>query len=232
MGRKLYVLLLLLLCLCGVSYAQTGEIRGRVTEKGGAEGVPFASVAAMLNGVQVQATLTDFDGNYVIKPLNPAKYDVKVTCVGYTAKETRGVLVTTDKAAFVSFEMTKGVELKAVEITEYTVPLIDKGSPSTKKTVTYEEIQAAPTRDVNSLASTTAGVYQKDEGGGLNIRGAREDATTYFVDGVRVRGGTGLPQRGIEQITVTTGGLEAQYGDVTGGVIAITTRGASPELIR
>ena len=41
-------------------------------------------------------------------------------------------------------------------------------------------------------------------------------------------GGTGLPQRGIEQITVTTGGLEAQYGDVTGGVIAITTRGASP----
>lgn len=228
MGRKLYVLLLLLLCLCGVSYAQTGEIRGRVTEKGGAEGVPFASVAAMLNGVQVQATLTDFDGNYVIKPLNPAKYDVKVTCVGYTAKETRGVLVTTDKAAFVSFEMTKGVELKAVEITEYTVPLIDKGSPSTKKTVTYEEIQAAPTRDVNSLASTTAGVYQKDEGGGLNIRGAREDATTYFVDGVRVRGGTGLPQRGIEQITVTTGGLEAQYGDVTGGVIAITTRGASP----
>ncbi|MBP6009602.1 MAG: TonB-dependent receptor plug domain-containing protein, partial [Bacteroidia bacterium] len=112
--------------------------------------------------------------------------------------------------------------------TEYTVPLIDKGSPSTKKTVTYEEIQAAPTRDVNSLASTTAGVYQKDEGGGLNIRGAREDATTYFVDGVRVRGGTGLPQRGIEQITVTTGGLEAQYGDVTGGVIAITTRGASP----
>lgn len=228
MGRKLYVLLLLLLCLCGVSYAQTGEIRGRVTEKGGAEGVPFASVAAMLNGVQVQATLTDFDGNYVIKPLNPAKYDVKVTCVGYTAKETRGVLVTTDKAAFVSFEMTKGVELKAVEITEYTVPLIDKGSPSTKKTVTYEEIQAAPTRDVNSLASTTAGVYQKDEGGALNIRGSRDDATTYFVDGVRVRGGTGLPQRGIEQITVTTGGLEAQYGDVTGGVIAITTRGASP----
>lgn len=64
MGRKLYVLLLLLLCLCGVSYAQTGEIRGRVTEKGGAEGVPFASVAAMLNGVQVQANMTDFDGNY------------------------------------------------------------------------------------------------------------------------------------------------------------------------
>ncbi len=60
--------------------------------------------------------------------------------------------------------LSKGIELKEVEIVEYTVPLIDKGSPATQKTVTYEEIQAAPTRDVNSIASQTAGVYQQDEG--------------------------------------------------------------------
>ena len=161
--------------------------------------------------------------------MNPGKYDVKVTCVGYNPKQVNGVLVTADKSSFANFELGKGVEQKAVEVVEYSVPLIDKGSPSTAKTVTYEEIQAAPTRDVNSIASQTAGVYQKDQGDALNIRGSRSDGTVYFVDGIKVRGSLGLPQKGQEQITVITGGVPAQYGDATGGIISITTRGPSRE---
>jgi len=227
MGKKFYVALFVLV-LTGINgIAQTGEIRGKVTEKGGKEGIPFASVAALLNGTQVQATVTDFDGNYSIKPLNPGKYDVKATSVGYQPQEIKGVLVSTDKISFADFELGKGVELQEVEIVEYTVPLIDKGSPATQKTVTYEEIQAAPTRDVNSIASQTAGVYQQDEGGAINIRGSRSDATSYYVDGIKVRGGLGLSQKGTEQITVITGGVPAQYGDATGGIVSVTTRGPS-----
>lgn len=229
MGRKVYLPLLFLVFFSVSAWAQTGEIRGKVTEAGSKEGVPFASVAALLNGQQVQGTVTDFDGNFSIKPLNPGKYDVKVTCVGYNPKQVNGVLVTADKASFANFELGKGVELKAVEVVEYSVPLIDKGSPSSAKTVTYEEIQAAPTRDVNSIASQTAGVYQKDQGDALNIRGSRSDGTVYFVDGIKVRGSVGLPQKGQEQITVITGGVPAQYGDATGGIISITTRGPSRE---
>ena len=226
MGRKFYLPLVVLVFFGFSAFAQTGEIRGKVTE-GGKEGVPFASVAALLNGVPIQATQTDFDGNYVIKPLNPGKYDVKSTSVGYSAKQISGVLVTVDKASFANFDLVKGVELKAVEITAYQNPLIDKGSPATQKTISYEDIQAAPTRDVNSVVSQQAGVYQKDEGGALNIRGSRDDGTVYYVDGIKVRGNAGLPQKGTEQITVITGGVPAQYGDVTGGVISITTRGPS-----
>jgi sRNA-binding regulator protein Hfq len=230
MGRKVYVPLLLLAFFSTLSvFAQTGEIRGKVTEAGSREGVPFASVAALLNGTQVQGTVTDFDGNFSIKPLNPGKYDVKVTCVGYSPKQLNGVLVSADNIAFANFEISKGIEMKAVDIVEYSVPLIDKGSPSTAKTVTYEDIQAAPTRDVNSLASQAAGVFQKDQGDALNIRGTRSDGTVYFVDGIKVRGGLGLPQKGQEQITVITGGVPAQYGDATGGIISITTRGPSRE---
>ncbi|MFM2135573.1 MAG: hypothetical protein RL021_973, partial [Bacteroidota bacterium] len=230
MGRKVYVpLLLLAFFSCVSAFAQTGEIRGKVTEVGSREGVPFASVAALLNGTQVQGTVTDFDGNFSIKPLNPGRYDVKVTCVGYSPKQINGVLVSADNIAFANFELAKGVEIKAVDIVEYSVPLIDKGSPSSAKTVTYEEIQSAPTRDVNSIASQTAGVFQKDQGDALNIRGTRSDGTVYFVDGIKVRGGVGLPQKGQEQITVITGGVPAQYGDATGGIISITTRGPSRE---
>jgi hypothetical protein len=230
MVRKFYLPLILISFFALSAAAQTGEIKGRVLEKGSKEGVPFASVAALLGGAQVQATVTDIDGNYTIKPLNPGKYDVKATSVGYSPAQTSGVIVSTDKISFVDIELGKGIELKAVEIVDYTVPLIDKGNPATQKTVTYEDIQAAPVRDVNSIASQSAGVYQRDEGNDLNIRGSRSDATAYYVDGIKVRGsGVGISNKGTEQITVITGGLPAQYGDVTGGVISVTTRGPSRE---
>ena len=44
---------------------------------------------------------------------------------------------------------------------------------------------------------------------------------------MKVRGGLGVPQGGIEQITVITGGVPAQYGDATGGIISVTTKGPS-----
>ena len=59
------------------------------------------------------------------------------------------------------------------------------------------------------------------------MRGSRENATSYYVDGIKVRGAIGVPTSGIEQITVVTGGLPAQYGDATGGIISVTTKGPS-----
>ena len=40
----------------------------------------------------------------------------------------------------------------------------------------------------------------------------------------------GVPTSGIEQITVITGGLPAQYGDATGGIISVTTKGPSNKM--
>jgi outer membrane receptor for ferrienterochelin and colicin len=36
-----------------------------------------------------------------------------------------------------------------------------------------------------------------------------------------------IPESEIDQLQVITGGIEAQYGDVTGGIISITTKGPS-----
>ena len=183
MGRKIYLPLLIVSLLGLRSLAQTGELRGKVIEKGTSEGVPFASVVALLGGTEVQATSTDIDGNYVIKPLTPGKYNVKATCVGYTISEVSGIIVSSDKFTKVDIELPKGIQLPEAKV--FGIPLIDPGTPATQKTVTYEEIQAAPTRDVNSIASQSAGVYQRDDGDALNIRGSRSDATTYYVDGIK-----------------------------------------------
>ena len=83
MGRKLYLSLVVLILLVISASAQTGEIRGKITESGTSEGAPFATVTAKMNNSIVQGAVTDIDGNYVIKPLNPGRYDIEVTSVGY-----------------------------------------------------------------------------------------------------------------------------------------------------
>ncbi|MBK7967523.1 MAG: carboxypeptidase-like regulatory domain-containing protein [Bacteroidetes bacterium] len=231
MLRKIYLLTAAFLVATGfAAFAQTGSIKGKVLDKTTKEPLPFANVIVEMNGSQAGGAQTDFDGNFTIKPLQPGKYNLKASFVGYTAAEVTGVLVSADKITFQDISLPKGaVDITAVEVTSYKNPIIDKGNPSSQTTVTQEEIQVAPTRDVKSVASTTAGVFQKDEGDDINVRGSRSDATDYYVDGIKVRGSTALPQSGIEQITVVTGGVPAQYGDATGGIINITTRGPSKE---
>jgi hypothetical protein len=46
----------------------------------------------------------------------------------------------------------------------------------------------------------------------------------YIIDGVKVTGDPQVPQRGLEEIVVITGGIPAQYGDTTSGVVIITTK--------
>jgi outer membrane receptor protein involved in Fe transport len=230
MGRKFYLpFILAIFFAAGSAVGQSGEIRGKVMERGTREGVPFSSVAAFQNGAQVQATVTDFEGNYSLKPLNPGKYDVKATSVGFTAAEVQGVLVSADKSAFVDIELGKGVQLDSVIITGYKVPLIDKGNPATQKTMQFEDIQAAPVREVNAIAAQSAGVYTNGGDGQLYFRGSRSDATAYYVDGVKVRGNLAISNKAAEQITVITGGVPAQYGDLTGGIVSVSTRGPSKD---
>ncbi|MFN0187359.1 MAG: carboxypeptidase-like regulatory domain-containing protein [Bacteroidia bacterium] len=228
MIRNVYLTLVFLLVATAGSMAQTGSIRGKILDKATKEPLPFASVVAELNGTQIGGAQSDFDGEYTIKPLQPGAYTLKVTYVGYTDLVITGVLVSNDKISFQDLSIGKKVnETKEVEIIAYKVPLIDKGNTSVGATMTRDEIEAAPTRDVRSVASQAAGVFQKDDGEDVNVRGSRSDGTDYYVDGIRIRGSNRLPQSGVEQVTVIVGGTPAQYGDATGGIVSITTRGPS-----
>ena len=229
MIKKIYLLVIGLM-LTGVAVKaqnNSGSIRVTLKDKGNNEAIPFANVVAYQNGVQVGVGTTNMDGVADIKPLSPGKYDVKGVYVGYQASETKGVVVGEGKTAYVNISLSngEGVNLQEVEVVTYQNPLVD---PDTKSggVVTREDYQNMATKDINSVAATTAGVFQADEGKGLNVRGGRGTATTYFIDGIKVIGGAnGLPQQSIEQINVITGGLPAMYGDATAGVVSITTRG-------
>ncbi len=225
MIKKLLKTFSIIIASAGLLQAQNdAAIKIKLTDKSNKETIPFANVVVESGGIQSGIGTTNIDGEVMIKPLNPGKYNVKATYVGYQPVEIKDVILTVGKTAYLNVEMTAGQELGVVEVVEWTKPLID---PDTKSggTVTAEEYRHMATKSINSVAATTAGVYQQDEGGTLNVRGARTDGTVYYVDGQKVIGGNNVPQASIAQVTTIVGGTPAEYGDAVGGVISITTKG-------
>ncbi len=229
MLRKLLAVIALLgISNYSIAQSQSGTLKGTITEFDTGESVPMANIVIELNGTVIDGAVADFDGQYTIKPIDPGRYTVKVSFIGFATKEISDVLVSSSKITFINAALkVESDVLGTVELVEYVVPLIDPDKTGT--TLTKEAITALPTRDVQSVAAQTAGIFQEDEGGALNVRGARSDATFFYIDGVKVRASNKLPQSSIEQMTVITGGLPASYGDAMGGVISITTRGPSNE---
>lgn len=226
MLRKLFTTLSIIASVSLMHAQNESAIKIKLTDKANKETIPFANVVVEMGGIQVGVGTTNIDGEVMIKPLNPGKYNVKATYVGYQPFQIENVTVPVGKTVYLNMEMSVGAgqQLDVVEVVEYSVPLID---PDTKSgaTVTREEYQNMASKNVNSVAATSAGVYQQDEGGALNVRGARSTGTAYYVDGQKVIGSAGVPQSSVEQISTIVGGTPAEYGDATGGIISITTRG-------
>ena len=206
-------------------FAQQGALKGKIIDKNTKEPIPFANIVLENKGSMVGGATSDFDGNYTIKPIPPGKFDIKATFVGYKTSVTQGIVIGADKIRVYNIELTATSEmLEEVEITTYVVPLIDKDRTVSGATVTAEEIAKMPNRNASSVAASVGGVFSKDGERG-SVRGARGDQTATFIDGVRVTGMSNIPQSAIEQVDVILGGVPARYGDVTSGVINITTKG-------
>ena len=229
MLRKLLFTAAVVISATLMAFSQSGTLKGKITDKGTNEPVPFANIIIEQGGKQAGGTTTDFDGNYTIKPIPPGKYDLKATYVGYKPIMVTNVVIIANQITFQDLQMeSTSINIETFEVVDYKVPLISKDQTSTGGTMTSEEISKMPGRSAQSVAITVGGVFSQDGQMG-SIRGARSDGTITYVDGVRVRGSSAVPKAAIEQVTVITGGTPAQYGDATGGVLSISTKGASRE---
>lgn len=227
MLKNLLITLGIVLSSITLAYAQQGRLQGKVYEKDSREPVAFANIVLENGGTVVGGATSDFDGNYVINPIPPGRYDLKATFVGYNPVTVRGIVITGNQITFYDISMVStSIDLQTVEIIDYKVPLISKDQTTSGASVTAEEIKKMPNRSADAVAATVGGVFSADGERG-NVRGARSDATAVYIDGVRVIGNSSVPQSAIEQVDVILGGTPAQYGDATGGIINVTTKGPS-----
>ena len=75
------------------------------------------------------------DGKYTIKPIDPGRYTVKVSFIGFATKEISDVLISSNKITFIKAALKiESDVLGEVELVEYVVPLIDPDKTGTTKT--------------------------------------------------------------------------------------------------
>lgn len=220
------LLTITMLCCVGAVVAQSTVLQGKVKDSAGEELIG-ASVKVLKGTDMVRGAVTDLEGNFRFQ-LDPGTYNVEFTYTGYQTASVTGVKVLTGQINFLNQTMSDGsVTIDAVTITAYKVPLIEQDKTSGGQTLTSDQIKNLPTRSVNAIVATTAGTTSID-GGDINIKGSRTTGTNYYIDGIRVSGAP-PPVQDLEQIQVITGGLGAEYGDVTGGVISMVTKGPASD---
>jgi len=233
-----FLLLLVLAGISGVAMAQTSGIQGTLTDEKG-NPLPSAQVTVTQGGIQRGGTVTNFDGEYTVKPLDAGRYDVTFKWQNFQQSIT-GVIVNTDAISTVNNKLStsqvltgKGGQKEIVIIASRpnVPPLVDAKKPGGRSTKTSEQIEKMPTTNISDAASLSTQAYQSRNGASVGLGGARTSGTQYVIDGMIVSGGSiNPPQGSVDQVTTYVSGIPARYGDASGGLISITTKGATPVL--
>ncbi len=206
--------------------AQTGKIKGTVIDAEKEE--PIIGANVVLEGTS-RGAATDLDGNFFIIGVQPGKYNVVASAVGYHEMTYEEVVINIDRTTTLEFKLTPStMALPDVTIT-YEKPTVELGTTSSVQRITGESLQTSAVEDVTEVLQSMPG-FKLDEEGKIHIRGGRNSEARFVVDGIDSRDpitGEVLPINlnavNIQEIQILTGGMSAEYGQAMSGVVEITT---------
>jgi len=224
--RYRFAWLFMLLLFPVLASAQTGKIRGVVTDKNSGETIIGANV--VISGT-TRGSATNIDGEYIIIGISPGKYNLEVSYLGYKKVVISDVLVRIDLTTTQDFpleeETFQGEEITVVATKE----LVQKDVTASLASVGREQIQAIPVESLAEVVGLQAGVVDG------HFRGGRQGEVGYWVDGIPVtdvfNGGVGqnIENNSVQEVQVVTGAFAAEYGQAMSGIVNIVTRDGSNE---
>ncbi len=210
---KIVAVGLLSLCFMLTITAQTrpGSLRGVIVDANLSEPIPFATIVIYgKKGNVVTGGTSDVDGRYNINPIPPGIYDVVASFTGYASMKVIDIQINTNAIMYQNFELQEQSEMLQEVIIECRRPLLEKSKSSS--IITAEDIRFMAVRDIESLATPSAGITS-DVYPHAEVRGSRSEGTVYFIDGIMVHGSVNIPQAAIAQSPILTGGTPASIGD-------------------
>ncbi|HTG99665.1 MAG TPA: carboxypeptidase regulatory-like domain-containing protein [Vicinamibacterales bacterium] len=225
---------LLLVPATGAQAQTTGRILGQVLDAQGAA-LPGATVTVSSPNLQgVQTQVTDSEGNYRFLSLPPGRYTVKVELASFKTAEQPNVDVGLDKT------VTLPVTLQLASVTESVTVTAVSSTIDTTSTVTgvnagadlFERIPLR--RDFYAVARVAPGTTEDTVG--TVVYGSTGAENQYIIDGLNTTGvevgdkGKTLNFDFVQEVEVKTGGLPAEYGRMTGGVLNVVTKSGSNTL--
>ena len=210
----------------------TATITGIVKDK--KDNSELIGVNVLLKGTSLGA-VTDVNGKFVIKNVKPGEYSVEVSYIGYHKTLLTGIRIKAGETKELQIDLIPSSVTTDDVVIIGKKPLIDIDKAQSVNTITQDAIELAPARQLQAIVNTQPGVVQSPAG--VSIRGGRTYETGVYVDGVKVTdplGGTGfgldIGSNAVSDIEVTTGGIGADVGDATAGVINTKTRSGGEKL--
>jgi hypothetical protein len=221
--KSLLTTLIAFVLFVPMAIAQTnGRIKVTVLDEN-KQPVPGAVVQITAGGPTTGGA-TDMEGIFTFVNLNPGAYDVKARLTGYKEFTKSGIQVSAGQTAYVTYNMVvKTDTLPVHEIVESTSPV--DPTFSTIQNISADQIKhaAGPRGDVGQMITGYSTQVSIGAGGQMVMRGSREGASAVYIDGEKTYGSYGVPALGIGQVSVLSGGIPAEYGDLSGGAVIITT---------
>ena len=225
---KRLILGFIVLLLMGTSAMATtaGKITGVITDAATGESLPGANVT--LEGTRKGAT-TDAEGRYLILAVDPGMYTLTATMVGYGTEKKEAVQVIVDYTSTVNFALKEA----SLELAELVVvaerPPVEPDKTTSKYVVSSADIQAVPqVRSTSQLIALQPGMALD---GTNRIRGSSTQVQTgtqvgYYIDGIEVDRSmlTGVNTTAIQELSVLTGGMNAEFGNAGAGIVSLVTK--------
>jgi trimeric autotransporter adhesin len=248
---RLLALGLALVCWGARLSGQLYQVRleGQITDPSGAV-IPSASIQATNSetGVRIEARTTH-EGNFVLPPLVPGKYSLRVEANGFKVLVRDGLTLSVGQQIRLNFQLELGTTGESVTVTA-DAPLLNTSEPELGQVLTRDYVDKlfVPSRNPINLIPLIAGINTSGTaamgassgarfsdsiavsltiGGGGSIMGSNE----ITVDGLAItlprdRGReTGVPSSdALAEMSVKTTNFDASLGHTNGGTVVMATR--------
>jgi outer membrane receptor protein involved in Fe transport len=204
-----------------------GIISGIVVDAADGQAVPGAAVWV---DELALGDLSGSDGKFIIHKIRPGRYTLKAVLIGYKSYTHYSLSVSDGDTTEIRIAMEETVlPFGEEQVVIGKKPLLDLTQPTTSRTVTRADLNVSAPLEIKTVIEDQVGVSALDNE--LHIRGGRTYEGDFLVDGVSisdplVRQGYALNLNPdiVDEIRVVSGGLSAQYGGATSGVIEVATR--------
>lgn len=224
---SLSVIALLCFALGGSVNAQVkSKIMGVVKDASTGEALFGANVVVV--GTKLGAT-TNAEGLYNIINVPVGTYSVTATMIGYAKSTVTEVMVSADRVATIDIQLKSNAYQSAEVVVVAEKNTLHKEVANSQTVVTDQQLSdAAGIREINSFLEKQPGISSNN--GYLEIRGGSADQTGVLVNGLsfnNLSNGTAdasIPLSAIQQVSLQSGGFNAEYGNFRSGLISVTTK--------